>query len=853
MKPSFTYSVRPRLPENMAFLLTLANNIWWEWNYGAIDLFRRISRQLWDEGRQNPIYVLMHADQERIDYLSREEGFLNHMERVRSAYESYLTEPRWFQRTYPQNQDMLVAYYSAEYGLSSCVPIYSGGLGILAGDHLKTASDMGLPLVAMGLAYRVGYFHQYLNIDGWQQERYDENDFYSLPLEKVRDKAGEWLTIDVPYLGRPVKAALWRINVGRIPLFILTTNLPQNRPEDRVITDQLYGGDREMRIRQEIVLGIGGTIALRALGYQPSAYHMNEGHSAFLGLERIRQLMQEQGLVYPAAFEAAMASSVFTTHTPVPAGNDVFVDDLMRKYLEPLSTDLHLPWEQFMALGRDHGITDAKSYCMTVAAIRCAGHINGVSRLHAHVSRGMWQSIWPDLPRDEVPIKPITNGVHLYSWLNHDLGALLDRYLGPQWRDDPLQPELWHRIYEIPDEELWRTHETRRARLVAYTRQHLERQLASRGVLPEEIGSASEVLNPEALTIGFARRFATYKRAYLLFKDIERLKRLVGDRQRPVQFIFAGKAHPRDDEGKKVIRQIIHAVRDEVLRYRFVFLEDYDMTMARYLVQGVDVWLNTPRRPLEASGTSGMKAVANGALHLSILDGWWDQAYHTDYGWAIGNGEEYADLVYQDDVECNALFDLLEKEITPLFFQRTVSELPREWVQRMKRSMANLIPRFCSHRMLRNYIDEAYINATKSWQNLSANSYLRANELGKWRAELEERWSGVKVTNIEVNRHEELLVGDQLEVRATLECSGLSASDLRVEIYSGQVDSMGNFSAANGLPMILDPKSEAQQPRFTARLIAPQSGYFGFTVRVFPNHPDMPHKYALYKLTWAGR
>jgi len=852
MKPSFTYAVRPRLPENLSFLNTLANNLWWEWNYNAIDLFRRVSRQLWEEGRQNPIHVLMHADQERIDYLSREEGFLNHLDRVRVAFESYMTQPRWYQHTYPGEGKLLVAYYSAEFGLSSCLPIYSGGLGILAGDHLKTASDMGLPLVAVGLAYRVGYFHQYLNIDGWQQERYDANDFYSLPVEQVRDASGGLMTIDVPYLGRPVKAAMWRVNVGRVPLYLLTTNLPVNRPEDRVITDQLYGGDKEMRIRQEIVLGIGGTIALRALGLSPTVYHMNEGHSAFLGLERIRQLMQEFGLSYGAAFEAAMNSSVFTTHTAVPAGIDMFAEDLVRKYLEPLSNDLKLPWDAFVALGRDRQVTDPKSYCMMVTAIRTTAHINGVSRLHGHVSRAMWQSIWPDLPRDEVPIKPITNGVHPDSWLNHDLGALLDRYLGPDWRDDPLQPELWHRIYEIPDEELWRTHETRRSRLVAYTRQHMEKQLSDRGVLPDELALASEVLNPEALTIGFARRFATYKRAYLLFRDIDRLKRLVGERATPVQFIFAGKAHPRDDEGKKVIRQIIHSVRDELLRYRFVFLEDYDMTMARYMVQGVDVWLNTPRRPQEASGTSGMKAVANGALHLSVLDGWWDQAHHNDYGWAIGSGEEYADLAYQDEVEGNALYDLLEKEITPLFYKRTVSDLPREWIQRMKRSMANLIPRFCSHRMVRNYLDEGYIPATESWEKLSADGFKRATALAGWRTQVEQRWSSVKVVNIEVSRQDELLVGDQLDVRATVECDGLSAADIRVEIYSGQVDSMGNFGAATGLPMTLDTSSDAQQPRFTARLIAPQSGYFGFTVRVFPNNADLPHKYALYRVTWAG-
>jgi starch phosphorylase len=580
--------------------------------------------------------VLLNVEQERINYLSREEGFLNHFERVMETFHKYMNEPRWFQRTFPDRQDIQIAYFSAEYGLSTALPVYSGGLGVLSGDHLKTASDMGLPLVAIGLAYRQGYFHQYLNVDGWQQERYDDNDFFNLPAEQVRDVNDKWMSIEVPYLGHPVSAALWRVAVGRVPLYLLSTNLPENRPEDRVITDQLYGGDREMRIRQEIVLGIGGLIALRSLDIKPTVFHMNEGHSAFLPFERIKGLVKEQLTDPASAFEASTASNCFTTHTPVPAGNDVFDSGLLKKYLGPLSDDLGSDWVSFASTGSDDACAGKGSYCMTVAAMRNASYLNGVSRLHAHVSRGMWQDLWPGLPRDEVPIRPVTNGIHIYSWISHDMASLFDRYLGSMWRDDPLQAEIWHRIYEIPDEELWRTHERRRARLVAFARGLLEQQLANRGASHEEITTASEVLNPEALTIGFARRFATYKRGGLLFRDIDRLKRLCGERDTPVQFIFAGKAHPRDDEGKKVIRQIIHAIREEPLRYRFIFLEDYDLRTAHYLVQGADIWLNTPRRPLEASGTSGMKAVANGALHLSVLDGWWAQAYHADYGWAIG-------------------------------------------------------------------------------------------------------------------------------------------------------------------------------------------------------------------------
>ncbi|MBN2083379.1 alpha-glucan family phosphorylase [bacterium] len=852
MKPKFTYAIRPRLPEKLAFLGELAGNIWWEWHYDAIDLFRRISRHRWAESRGNPCHVLLHVEQERLNYLSREEGFLNHMQRVREAFNAYLTEPRWFQRVHGNRSDVRIAYFSAEYGLSSALPIYSGGLGILSGDHLKTASDMGLPLVAIGMAYRLGYFHQYLNIDGWQQERYDENDFYNLPMQKVLDDAGDWLTIDIPYLTRPVKVAIWRVNVGRVPLYLMSTNLPENRPEDRVITDQLYGGDKEMRIRQEIVLGIGGMVLLRRLGIKPTVYHMNEGHSAFMGLERVRLQMGEHNLDFNTAFEATYSNDCFTTHTPVPAGNDVFSLDALRKYLGPLATELALDWQKFAELGQGSDIAGSNDYCMTIAAIKTASCVNGVSRLHAHVSRGMWQQLWPELPRDEVPIRAVTNGIHLYSWISHDLASLLDRYIGPAWHDDPLLPELWNRIYEIPDEELWRTHERRRARLVAFARARLESQLAARGASIEEITGASEVLNPEALSIGFARRFATYKRGNLLFRDLERLKRLCADRDRPVQFLYAGKAHPRDDEGKKVIREIIHQAREEHLRFRVVFLEDYDIIVARYLVQGCDIWLNTPRRPQEASGTSGMKAVANGALHMSILDGWWDQAYHKDYGWAIGSGEEYDDIDYQDEVEGHAIYDLLEREAVPLFFKRSVAGIPREWVGMMKRSMANLIPRFSSHRMLFNYIDEAYLPADAANRELTADGYKRSRDLAGWRARVDANWKAVQIVNIEASQLDELIVGDRLQVRATVNTGKLSAADVRVEVFSGPVDSRRGFQNPQGTEMQLDPAGNGEHPVFVATLIAPQSGYFGFTVRVMPKHPDLRHKFAAYYLTWAN-
>ncbi len=880
MKPSFVYIIRPRLPEKLAFLGELARNLWWSWNFEAIELFRRLDPPLWDQLGQNPVLLLGQLRQERLLAMAEDEGYLASLERVRRSFDEYLKAPRWFQRHYPGQQDLQVAYFSAEFGLARCLPIYSGGLGILAGDHLKTASDMGLPLVAVGLAYRQGYFHQYLNIDGWQQERYDENDFQNMPISQVLDKQGQPLTVSVPWCSaigtdKSVVASIWRVDAGRVPLYLLNTNLPQNPPEDRALTSQLYGGDLAMRIRQEILLGIGGMLMLGQLGIHPSVCHMNEGHSAFLSLERTRELMESRGLDFPAAFEASCAGNVFTTHTPVPAGNDRFDEALLRRHLAPLAEKLACGWENFAALGRDPA-ADPHSFCMTVAALRTANSSNAVARLHAVTSRGMWQGVWPGLPVDEVPISPVTNGIHLYSWLSHDMADLFDLYLDPTWRQDPIAPGIWNRVSEIPDEELWRCHESRRARLVAFARKRLQRQVAGRGAAPEDAQAATEVLNPQALTIGFGRRFATYKRATLLLRDIERLKRLLNHRERPVQIIFAGKAHPRDDEGKRFIREIIHAVHDQGLRSRIVFLEDYDITVARYMVQGCDVWLNTPRRPLEASGTSGMKAVANGGLHLSTLDGWWDQAYDPAYGWAIGDGEVYEDSAYQDRIEGDALYELIEQDVVPLFYQRSSDGLPREWVARMKRSMSSLIPRFTSHRMLRNYIEESYLPAHSRYAALTAGSCEGAKDLAAWRSRIQAAWPQVRVLSLEVGGSSlngaqvssgaesdsgSLVVGEEITVEASIDPGGLQSEDLLVEVYRGPIGADGQFRSGTGQSMqLLGPAAgEAAAAsasangalRYTTRLVSPHSGLFGFTVRVFPRHSNLAGKYGSFLVTWT--
>jgi starch phosphorylase len=848
MRPAYSFAVQPRMPENLKFLSELAFNLWWDWNFDALDLFRRLSPQTWIESNQNPVQTLLRTEQARLDYMSTELGFLNHLERVKDAFDVYMHEPRWFQRRFPEQNGLLVAYYSAEFGLSRSLQIYSGGLGILAGDHLKTASDMGLPLVGISLGYRFGYFHQYLNLDGWQQERYDENDFRNLPVKKVREKSGDWLTFEVPYLNRPVRAALWNVQVGRVPLYLITTNLAENSPEDRAITDQLYGGDREMRIRQEIVLGIGGTIALQRLGLSPTVYHMNEGHSAFLSLEQIEQLMAGN-LGFAAALEVASARNCFTTHTPVPAGNDVFAADLVQRYLKPLSDNLGLAWDAFVDMGQDLTITDTDQYCMPVVALKTAQHSNAVSQLHGEVARGMWNQIWPGVPETEVPIRGITNGIHLHTWISPDMGVVFDRYLGSEWRRDPLQERLWERLRSLPDEELWRVHERRRTRLVVEARERLEQQLRARGAAQEEIKEAVEILSPEALTIGFARRFATYKRATLLFGDLDRLKRLLQQTQQPVQFIFAGKAHPRDDEGKKLIRDIIHACHDKELRTRCVFLEDYDMHLSRYMVQGVDIWLNTPRRPLEASGTSGMKAVANGAIHVSTLDGWWAESYTPEIGWAIGRGEEYSDLEYQDRVEGEALYDILEREIVPLFYKRNVAQLPKSWIGMMRRSMIELIPRFSSHRMLADYICQSYLGAHKAQAALTAESYAGAQQLAEWRERVLADWAAVKIESITEGGSSDAKVGDTIDIRATIDPGALSPEDLAVEVFHGNVAVSGELAAAQGHRMEL-AQSRDGRLYYETRLPLSSNGYYGFTVRVYPSHPLLGAKFVLHKMSW---
>jgi starch phosphorylase len=787
---------------------------------------------------------------------SEDEGFLAHLRRVLDSYKTYMEDPRWFQKTWPDGvkdgdgNDLTIAYFSAEFALTDCLPIYSGGLGVLAGDHLKSASDLGLPLVGMGLLYSQGYFRQYLNADGWQQEAYPYYDFANTPAELVFNADGTPMTVEVDYPDHKIMAQIWQVRVGRMKLYLLDTNVPSNAPADREITARLYGGDLDMRIRQEILLGIGGFKALRKLGIEPSVCHMNEGHSAFLSLERIRQLMEARGMSFDEAKEATVVGNVFTTHTPVPAGNDVFPAAMIDKYFTQYYSWLGLSRKQFLALGRQNPIDENEPFCMTVLALRLANSCNGVSKLHGDVSRRMWQRVWPEVPIDEVPIKHITNGIHTASWISHDMADLMERYLGFKWRDNPGDERIWEKVSRIPDAELWRTHERRRERLVAFARKRLRQQLIKRGATKTEIFQAEEALDPEALTIGFARRFATYKRGTMLMRDVDRLTRMLNDTKKPVQIIFAGKAHPRDAEGKDLIRQIIHLARREDFRRKVVFLEDYDLNVARYLVQGVDVWLNTPRRPMEASGTSGMKVACNGGLNMSILDGWWDEGYNKDNGWAIGSGEMYDDTQYQDQVESQAMYDTLEKEVVPLFYERGTDGLPRKWIEKMKESLVTLSPVFSTERMVRDYAQMFYVPSGDRLFKISGNNYERALKLSGWKKMLYKNWATIRFDSVEQISADKLTVGNALEIRASLRLGELKPDDVEVQLYTGCIDGHGQLTSTKAVPMECI-QSNAGVYLYKGAIACSKTGIHGYGVRVVPKNADMANPYEPGMILWA--
>lgn len=837
--------VMPHLPQKLGKLLDIAYNIWWIWNSDAVELFRRMDRDLWEEVYHNPIKMLGSISEQRLLELESDPSFIAHLEEVYQQLQKYLSVQSWFQKEFSRNNpDCKIVYFSMEYGLLECIAMYAGGLGILAGDHFKSASDMGLPMVGIGLDYRYGYFKQHLTDDGWQQEEYVENHFFRMPMKKTTDETGQPVKfyIELPKnspvaekdkkdIFEKVYVEVWEIKIGRNTLYLLNTDLPDNSSENRSITYQLYGGDVEHRLKQEILLGFGGVKLLEILKIEPTVWHMNEGHSAFVVFERIRNLMRSHKLSFEEAKEFVATNSIFTTHTPVPAGIDVFHPDLITKYFSPYCKEVGITVEQFLSLGRENPDDKNSYFSMAVLALKNSFFANAVSKLHGVVSRRMWKNLYPELPQNEIPIGHITNGIHTNTWISYEFATLFDRYIGPAWKDEPENQDVWARIKDIPDAELWRSHERRRERLVAFARKRLKEQLIRRGAAKTEIEHAEEVLDPESLTIGFARRFAEYKRGTLLFRNLERLKKLILDKERPIQIIIAGKAHPYDNIGKEIIKSIIQLTKDPQIRRRVVFIEDYDMNVAHYMVQGCDVWLNLPRRPLEASGTSGMKAAVNGVLNVSVLDGWWCEAYNGENGWAVGGGEEYTDLFLQDEIESRIVYDLLEKEIVPLFYNRSNDGLPRGWIKKMKNSMLTICPIFNTHRLIEDYTRKFYIEADKNYHNYKNNNWELTKNYTSWVNRIYLSWDKIKVISTKDNIKDVLHLKEKIEVEAKIFLDKVSSSDVAVQLYWGYLDSKNRITD----PKIVEMQViDEQNGVYKGEIISDRVGHCGYTVRILP-------------------
>jgi starch phosphorylase len=837
----------------------LALNLWWVWNDQARSLFVDLDPKLWQRTEHNPILLLDEIEQARLDAAANDPDFLDRLADVEHQLSEYMrARSTWYGRSNGATSTPEIAYFSAEFGVTECLSIFAGGLGVLAGDHLKSSSDLGLPLVGVGLLYQEGYFHQLLSESGWQQELYSQHDFARLPLSPVLGNGDEPLHVQVEMPGRTVYANIWHAQVGRISLYLLDTNTPLNQPDDRRITDKLYGGDIDARIKQEIVLGIGGFRALQLLNIEPSVYHMNEGHSAFLGLERVRQLMETHDVSFDAAREAASSGLVFTSHTPVPAGHDYFAPDLINHYFNDYVASLRLSLSDFLALGRQNPYDDNEAFCMTILALKLAAFSNGVSELHGEVTRRMWAALWPGVPVDEVPIGRVTNGVHLNSWVGREMGALYDRHLGKAWRSEPADATLWDRIDQVSDAEIWAAHEEARHRLVDYARERLQWQRERRGVVRHRVTPADDILRPDALTIGFGRRFASYKRATLLFRDPARLERLLTDPERPLQIIIGGKAHPRDDQGKELIRQIYALSSQEPFRRHIVLLEDYDIAVASQMVQGSDVWLNTPRPPMEASGTSGMKAAANGVLNMSTLDGWWAEAWANaapdlpSIGWSIGRNLPYISVDLHDQADSEDLYELLERVVIPTFYRRDKHGLPRDWIAQMRSSIRQLSGVFNTHRMVWQYYQAFYRPAIERFERFLENELCESRELARWRANIAEHWPEIEIVSVEANGTGTLHSGQSFDVAARLRAGSLRPEDLSVQLYTGSLNGDRTLDRGQVLPM--EPSGPAADGLlvYRVRLTADgSSGEHGLTVRVVPKHLDLVTPFIPGLITWA--
>jgi starch phosphorylase len=857
MSIAFAIKSPLRCPKLFQRLPELAYNLWWSWHPEAQELFKRIDAKHWGK-HHNPVKMLRERGA-ALKRLTNEAAFVAAYGAVMQDFDEYMNAPdAWFAQAYPLYRKSPVAYFCAEFGLHECLPTYCGGLGILAGDHTKTASDLRVPVVGVGLLYKNGYFTQRLDAEGNQVAEYAAFNFENLPVLPLRQRHGQPLQISVELSGRRVWAQCWVVQVGRANVIVLDTNIARNQPRDRGITAQLYGGGREVRMAQEMILGIGGVRALRALGIAPAVWHLNEGHAAFVCFERMRELIQNEELDFDHAVEAITANTVFTTHTPVAAGNEAFSLPLMDKYFRRFCEQSGIELSRLLNLGLQTGDRGYKFFSMTVAAMRLSGASNGVSKLHGQVSRALWKNLWPDIPEAELPITSITNGVHADTWMAPEMAALFERHLGKNWRRHLDDPKFWQRASAIPDHELWEIRQNLKMRLINFARARLMEQLRRQGASPRKIQAAAHVLDPMALTIGFARRFASYKRADLIFSDVKRLEKLANDAKRPIQIIFAGKAHPYDGDGQAILRRVYQMTQRRRLQGKVILLEDYDMNVGRHLVQGVDLWLNNPRRPMEASGTSGQKVPLNGGINCSILDGWWAEGYDGRNGWAIGKATEGLSEAKQDQADAKALYEVLEREVVSCFYRRDKKGLPAEWIKKAKASMATVIPPFNTETMVKNYVKKLYVPALRRGEFFNGARFANAAEVAKIKEHLRENWPLVHFTHAEMaapmaarrssrNGH---LTAPQAEISAEVYLGKLHPDLVQVEACSFEPSRNDTPEVIRTIPLQVVQCNGDGVCHYNLRLAEKPESVKRWRIRVLPKHPALRHKHELGLIHW---
>lgn len=847
-------TVNPQLPKSIEKLGEISENLWWSWNTEFLKIFKEIDIDLWEQCNKNPVKFLRLVDQEKLERASTDPEILKNYRINVDNFESYMkSRTTWFSKQYPENKDDVIAYFSAEYGLDETLPIYSGGLGILSGDHLKSASDLGIPIVAIGLLYKNGYFNQKINKNGEQVSEYYNIEMDNLPIKPLKDENGEDVIVYIKLQKDKLYIKVWKICVGRVNLYLLDTDIPENKEEYRGITLKLYGGDQEMRIRQEMVLGIGGVKVLQELEITPKVYHMNEGHSSFLVLEAIKQTIKQKQVSFDIAKDIVTAKTVFTTHTPVPAGNDIFPIGLVEKYFDGYWKDLGITKEQFLELGMKPRDESKNSFNMGILALKIAGKKNGVSRLHESVSRELFSDVWPEIAPQESPITYVTNGVHTCSWLAPNLKELYNQYLEPYWQERIYSDETWKRIDKIPDEELWEAHKQRKIKLLKLVRDNVTARLKNNGVHYEKIREIVSGLNPDALTIGFARRFATYKRAALIFKDLERITQILNDTNRPVQIIFAGKAHPADKEGQDLIKYIHEISLMPQFKGKIFLLENYNINVARHLVSGVDVWLNNPRRPMEASGTSGEKASVNGVVNFSILDGWWAEGYNTKNGWAIGTNEEYYSYEEQDLADSESIYKTLEDKIIPTYYNKNEKGLSETWIRLMKNSIMSTGGKYSTARMVVDYTEKLYmplLNLTNKYFNSLEN----VTEYNKIKQELYANWNDIKIT--QENNADNITVdaGNKIKVSCKVELPNIDKDYIQTECYYGKILENGIVEDINIMPMdLVEENNETKTYTYEAKIEMKTGGNYGYTFRVMPKHPMLLDPENLNLVKWITK